>query len=380
VTLDTYRSQFDLAPEMSYLNHAAVGVLSRPAREAVEMFIDERAGSMPGNYEACFPVMERARQRAATLIGAETRNVEFMPNTSAALNVVVQGYPWQPGDRVAVPGCEFPANLLPWLALEARGVEIDVIPHREGTFSVADVEAVLTPQTRVLAVSWVQFLSGFKTDLAALGTLCRERDILFCVDGIQGLGALRLDAPALGIDVLATGGHKWLCAMQGCGFVYVADRVLHQLEPTRGWLNGPLDWDDFENAPRTLHDTAERFRSGTLPTVQIFALDAALGLHLELGQDVAEAAVLSHAARLAEAFDALGLARYGSSDPAHASGIVTFDVEDPEGFEAHLRSRGVEAALRSRKVRFSPHAHTRDADLDLAIEAVSEFTSSKVTA
>ena len=364
---------------MSYLNHAAVGVLSRRARTAVEAFVDERAGTMPGNYEACFPVLDRARQRAATLIGAEARNVEFMSNTSAALNVVVQGYPWQPGDRVAVPGCEFPANLLPWLALEARGVGVDVIPHHEGTFSVADVEAVLTPQTRVLAVSWVQFLSGFKTDLAALGHLCRQRDILFCVDGIQGLGALRLDAPALGIDVLATGGHKWLCAMQGGGFVYVADRVLHQLEPMRGWLNGPVDWDDFENAPRTLHDTAERFRSGTLPTAQIFALDAALGLHIELGQQEAEAAVLRHAARLAEAFAALGLARYGSSDPAHASGIVTLDVDDPEGMEAHLRSRGVWAALRSRKLRFSPHAHTREADLDRAIEAVAEFASSRVS-
>ena len=283
VTLDAYRSEFDLAPEMSYLNHAAVGVVSRPAADAVQGYLAERAGLRPENYEACVPVLERARQRAATLIGAEAGNVEFMPNTSTALNVVVQGFPWQPGDRVAVPGCEFPANLLPWLALEARGVGVDVVPHREGTVSVADVEAALTPQTRVLALSWVQFLSGFTADLAALGALCRDRDILFCVDGIQGLGALRLDAPALGIDVLATGGHKWLCAMQGGGFVYVADRVLHQLDPTRGWLNGPVDWDDLEHTPLTLHGTAERFRVGTLPTAQIHALDAALGLHLELG-------------------------------------------------------------------------------------------------
>lgn len=363
---------------MSYLNHAATGVVSRPARQAVEAYLGERAGTQPENYEASLRVFERARQRAAALIGAEEKNVEFMSNTSAGLNVVVQGYPWQPGDRVAVPGCEFPANLLPWLALEAKGVTVDLIPHRQGTFSIADVEAALTPTTRVLAVSWVQFLSGFRTDLEALGALCRQRDVLFCVDGIQGLGALQLDAPGLGIDVLATGGHKWLCAMQGGGFVYVADRVLHQLEPTRGWLNGPVDWDDLENTPRSLHDTAERFRTGTLPTAQIYALDAALGLHLELGPEDAEAAVLRHAQILADAFDALGLARYGSRDPAHASGIVTIEVDDPEGLDAHLRSQGVQAAMRSRKVRFAPHAHTRQVDLDRAIDAVAAFTRSRV--
>ena len=375
MTLDAYRSQFALAPETSYLNHAATGVLSRPARAAVEAYLEDRSGARPENYAASVPVFERARDRAAALVGVEARNVEFMPNTSTALNVVVQGLSWEEGDRVAVPGCEFPANLLPWLSLEARGVAVDLVPHREGTFTVEDVEAAITPRTRVLAVSWVQFLSGFRTDLAALGALCRDRGVLFCVDGIQGLGALRLDVVATGIDVLATGGHKWLCAMQGGGFVAVADRVLDQLEPVRGWLNGPVDWDDLEHTPRTLHPTAERFRVGTLPSTQIWALDAALGLHLDFGPASIEAAVLRHARRLADAFDALGVRRYGSRDPAHASGIVTISVDDPEGLEAHLRHRGVGVALRSRKVRFAPHAHTRESDLDRAVEAVAEFVA-----
>ena len=373
VTLDAYRTQFDLAPELSYLNYAAMGVVSRRAREAVEGYLAERAGANPENYVDRQPEVDRARARAAALVGAEVRNVEFVTNTSVGINVVVQGLDWRPGDRVAVPGCEFPANLMPWLGLERRGVSVDTIPHREGTFSVADVEAALRPETRVLAVSWVQFLSGFRADLAALGALCRERDVLFCVDGIQGLGALQIDAPTLGIDVLATGGHKWLGAMQGCGFVYVADRVMEDLDPMRGWLNGPVDWDDLEHTPRTLHDTAERFRVGTLPTAQILALDAALALHDELGSSAVEAAVLGHAARLADGFDALGLARYGSGDALHASGIVTITVDDPEGLHAHLHARGVQVAVRSRRVRFAPHAHTRETDIERALDAVAEF-------
>ncbi|MEO0558857.1 MAG: aminotransferase class V-fold PLP-dependent enzyme [Bacteroidota bacterium] len=380
MTLDAYRSEFDLAPGMSYLNHAAAGVLSRRVREAVDGYLAERAGGLPENWETCAPVFERTLHRAATLIGAEAANIEFMPNTTAGLNLMVHGYPWQPGDRVALPGCEFPANQLPWLALESKGVRVDRIPHREGTFSVEDVEATLRPETRVLAVSWVQFLSGFTADLAALGQLCQDRGLLFCVDGIQGLGALQIDAPALGIDVLATGGHKWLGAMKGGGFVYVADRVLHQLEPVQGWLNGPVDWDDLEHTPRVFHDTAERFRLGTPPIAQIFALDAALGLTLKLGSTVVETAVRTHASALASAFEDLGLARYGSSDPAHGSGIVTISVDDPEGLEAHLRERDIWVAMRSRKVRFAPHAHTRPADVERAIEAVAEFTQTTVHA
>ena len=373
MTPDAYRAQFDLAPELSYLNYAAMGVVSRRAREAVEGYLVERAGANPENYVDRQPEIDRARARAAALVGADARNVEFVTNTSVGINVVVQGLDWRPGDRVAVPGCEFPTNLLPWLALNRKGVSVDLIPHREGTFTVEDVAAALRPETRVLAVSWVQFLSGFRVDLAALGALCRARDVLFCVDGIQGLGALQIDAPALNIDVLATGGHKWLCAMQGCGFVYVADRVMDDLDPVRGWLNGPVDWDDLEHTPRTLHDTAERFRMGTLPTAQVLALDAALGLHGERGAGAIEAAVLGHAGRLADGFERLGLARYGSGDASHASGIVTLTVDDPEGLHAHLASRGVQVAVRSRRVRFAPHAHTRDADVDRALDGVAEF-------
>ena len=376
MTLDAYRTQFDLPPEQSYLNHAAMGVLSRRAREAVEGYLVERAGANPENYLDRQPEIDRARARAAALVGADARNVEFVTNTSRGINLVVQGLDWQPGDRVAVPGCEFPANLLPWLALERRGVSVDVIPHRDGTFAVEDAAAALRPETRVLAVSWVQFLSGFRADLAALGALCRDRGVLLCVDGIQGLGALQIDAPSLGIDVLATGGHKWLGAMQGGGFAYVADRVLDRLDPVRGWLNGPVDWDDLEHTPRSLHDTAERFRVGTLPTAQVLALDAALGLHDALGGAAVEAAVLGHAARLAEGFGALGLARYGTADAGHASGIVTVTVDDPEGLHAHLGARGVQVAVRSRRVRFAPHAHTRDADVERALDAVAEFVRS----
>jgi selenocysteine lyase/cysteine desulfurase len=375
VTLDAYRDLFDLPPGLAYLDHAATGVLSRPAREAAAAYLDKRAGRdperTPNDYPADLDRVRRARQRAAALAGADVRNVELVPNTSAGLGLLAAGLDWRPGDRVAVPACEFPANVLPWRALAHRGVEVDLVPHREGTFTPEDVEAALRPETRLVAVSAVQFLSGFRCDLEAISALCRDRGVLLAVDAIQAVGAVRLDVGAA--DLVASGGHKWLCAMQGLGVVVVADTLLDRLRPPRGWLNGPLDWDDLENATLRLHDDATRFRTGTMPTAQAYALDAALGLFLDVGMDQIETAVLGHAARLARELSALGLRRSGSADPARQSGIVAVEADEPDALHAHLAARGVACSLRNGRVRFAPHAHTREADLDRALDAVARF-------
>ena len=377
MTLADYRALFDLPPDVAYLDHAATGVLGRHAHAAAADFLAGHAGHVPArspnNYPADLARIERLRERAARLVGVPTRNVEVVPNTSAGVNWLAQGLDWQPGDRVAVPAGEFPTNHLPWRGLASRGVAVDLVPAPGGTFTADDVAAVITPRTRVVSVSFVQFLSGFRADLAAISDVCRAHDVLFAVDAIQGTGALRIDAGALGTDLVACGGHKWLCAMHGLGFAAVSDRLLERLVPVRGWLNGPVDWDDFDAVSDDVHPDATRFRTGTLPNAQAYALDASLGAMLDVGPETIEAAVLGHAHRLADGLDALGLRRYGSSDPAHASGIVTVDVPDADALVAHLAAQGVYASARSRKLRLAPHAHTRDADITRALDAVAAF-------
>ncbi|HEX8386929.1 MAG TPA: aminotransferase class V-fold PLP-dependent enzyme, partial [Rubricoccaceae bacterium] len=339
-------------------------------------------GVSPNNYTEDLAAGDRARALSADLLGTDTAAVELVPNTSAGLNLVAQGLDWEPGDRVLVPACEFPANRMPWRDLAARGVALDRVGAcGDGTFTVEAVERAMTPRTRVVSVSLVQFLSGFRADVGGIAALCASRGAIFCVDAIQGLGALQLDAGALGAhagpgggDVLvAAGGHKWLCSMQGLGVVAVGRSLMERLRPVRGWLNGPVDWDDFSAETDALHPDATRFRTGTLPTAQTYALGAQVGALVDVGPDVIEGAVLGHARTLADGLDALGFARFGTADPAHASGIVTVEAPDPEGLHAHLAGRGVAVSMRSRKVRFAPHAHTRPEDVERALDAVAEF-------
>lgn len=377
MTLDALRSQFPHTEHQTYLNHAAVSPLSRPVREAIDAHVAERHGGEPdapiANFESFRSVMVEAKERAADVLGTELSRIEFIPNTSAGLNVLARGLDWHDGDRIAVPDGSFPANVYPFLNLEEQGVTVDFVPTEEGAYRVADVEDTLRPETRLLSVSWVHFLSGFRADLEALGALCEEHDVIFCVDAIQGLGALQVDVEAAGIDFLATGGHKWLMATQGIGLLYCDEALQNQLRPPSGWLHGPVDWEHLDEYELTFHDDARRFRTGTLNSVGIAALHAALGLYREVGPAWCAERVLDLSTTLAEELQARGLSRYGTDDSAHASGIVTVAPEAPEALFEHLKEHGITGALRNRKLRLAPTYYNNEFDLQVVLEAVDSF-------
>lgn len=365
------RRQFPHTGRSVYLNHAATGPLSRPVVRAMARYLEQRHRSKVENYAETLPLVEATRARLAHLIGTHVGRIEFAPNTSYALNVLAQGLDWRPGDRVLVPGCEFPANVYPFMNLERRGVQVDFVPHRYGTFSVEEVERRLTPDTRLLTVSWVQFLSGFRADLGRLGALCRDRGVLLSVDAIQGLGAVRLGASVedLGIDFLASGGHKWLMGAQGIGFLYCSDSLQERLVPAlAGWLHGPVDWDNFFDYDLVFHPDATRFRLGTLNHLGITALHAALGLYLEADPEACERRVLALADRLRTGLTESGLRLYGSSEPAHASGIVAVRHPRPDEAYRHLRLNQIEISLRNKLLRFAPTYYNTEDEIDRTVD------------
>jgi selenocysteine lyase/cysteine desulfurase len=378
MTLDALRAHFPHADRLIYLNHAATGPLSRPVVAAMQAYLDERHRTKVENYFDVQPTIANTRERLAGLIGTTAGRVEFAPNTSAALNVLAEGLDWEPGDRIALPGCEFPANVYPFFHQQRKGVTVDVIPHEEGTFTLDALDAALTPKTRLLTLSWVQFLSGFRVDLSAISQLCKDRGVLLCVDAIQGLGALRLDVEQLGIDFLACGGQKWLMGPQGTGFLYVTEVLEDRLTPQAGWLHGPVDWDNFFDYELAFHEDATRFRVGTLNHLGLVGLHAALGLYAEADPAVCEAQVLDLAATLADGLDRLGLRRYGSADPSHASGIVTVRHPDPEALYEYLQVHNIAISVRNRLLRFAPTYYNHSDEIGRVLDAVRTFDRTTV--
>ena len=384
MSLDALRAHFPHTNHQIYLNHAATSPLSQPVVAAMQAYLGERHGADPeapvDNFMEVLPVLEATKERIAAVLKTTVDRVAFAPNTSYALNILTQGLRWRSGDRIAIPDGTFPTNAYPFLNLERHGVTVDFIPTDEGAYTVEDVARTITPNTRLVSISWVHFLSGFRADLNAIGQLCADRDVLFCVDAIQGLGAFQMDVDAWNIDFLACGGHKWLMAPQGTGLLYCTEALQAQIDPPAGWLHGPVDWEHLDDYTLTFHDTAERFRLGTTNNVGLLGLNAALDLYLDAGPVQCEARTRTNARRLADGLADLGVSRYGSDDPSHASGIVTMAPDHPEALFEHLKARGITGALRNRKLRLAPAWYTSATEIDTALAAIEAFHDSTPTA
>lgn len=372
MTLEELREAFPHAGDRVYLNHAATSPLSTPVRKAIETRLAERQGPAIDDHPAFRRTMARTRERAASVLGARADQVAFTANTSDGLNLLAGGLDWEEGDRVAVPGCEFPANVYPFLLLEDRGVEVDFVPHREGCVTAERVAETITDRTRLLSVSWVQFLSGHRTDLAEIAALCRRRDVVFCVDAIQGLGALELDVDWAGVDFLAAGGHKWLMGTQGLGLVYVSDDLLERLRPVRaGWAHGPIDFEHLFEYRLRFHPDATRFEAGTPNELGVPALEAALDLYERAGPTRCEERVLELARRAVRGMIELGHAHYGPD--AVRSGIVTFRHPEPEDLQAYLAEHAVAVAVRNGLLRVSPAYYNTPAEIDRLLDLVDAY-------
>jgi cysteine desulfurase/selenocysteine lyase len=230
----TYRDQFPVTANLIYLNHAAVSPLCRKSAEAMQGLAEDvfKFGSL--HYDEWLNTYEALRVAAARLIGARRDEIAIVKNTSEGIATVALGLEWRPGDKVVAFSEEFPANIWPWLRLEPRGVVIEWL-------SISDPLDKIDQACRgakLLSISFVQYLSGLRADLKAIGEICRRRECFFFVDAIQGLGAFPLDVEVCRIDALAADGHKWMLGPEGCGILYVRKSRMDDVAPVEfGWGN-----------------------------------------------------------------------------------------------------------------------------------------------
>lgn len=297
--VDSWRRQFTLPAHGAYLNHAAVSPLPSCVLAAVDRAMREAAPGAEAIWLERLAECDRVRASAADLLGAgRASEIAFVPNTSTGLSYVAEGLAWREGDNVVTAESEFPSNVYPWLGLADRGVELRRVAEVAGRVPVDSIAEAMTERTRVVALSSVQYATGFRIDLAAVAELCRARDALLVVDAIQSLGALPLSVAELGIDVCVAGSHKWLMAGEGIGLFYVSERALERVRPViRGWLS-VKDWFGPVCDPPEYAEGAARFECGTSNVAGIYALGASVNWLLEIGTEKIARRVLELARRL----------------------------------------------------------------------------------
>jgi selenocysteine lyase/cysteine desulfurase len=369
--------EFPLDPDICHLNHAAVGPWPARTASAVARFAAENARQGSLAYPRWLETQECLRERLARLIGAASpADIAIAKNTSEALSIVAYGLDWQPGDEIVGIAQEFPSNRVVWESLADRGVRWIALDLERSTDPEADLIGLCTPRTRLMAISWVQYARGLRLDLERIGSACRSRGILFCVDAIQGLGALPFDLSLTHADVVVADGHKWMLGPEGVALLYVDPALrprlrLHQF----GWHMlehaGQYDRESWRPAA-----DARRFECGSPNLLGIHGLEASLSLIEEVGLDTIAQSITERVDHLIAHVDRHGWELLSPRDPQRRAGILTFRVPDIDSARVHteLTLRCVLCAHRGGGIRFSPHFYTPLSVIDRAVEHLLELT------
>jgi selenocysteine lyase/cysteine desulfurase len=358
------------------LNHAAVAPPPTPTVEAVAAQLKDVAENGSINYRRWVAVRERARRMVALMLDARPEQVAFMRNTSDALSTVAQGLKWRAGENVVTFRGEFPSNVYPWLRLrDAYGVEVRMCEEREGRIELEELIKLIDSQTRVVAISQVQYSSGFRADLERIGRAARSRaDALLVVDVIQAMGALPIRAEAEWIDVAAGACHKWLLTPEGVGLLYLSDRARERIEPVLvGWTSvvNPEDYGNFEQEWK---DGALAWETGTAPTSLLHGLEASLRLLNETGIERIAAHLNDLTDYLCAQLRGRDYEIVSSRAAGEKSQIVCIRHRSgewsPLALYAHLRKQNIVVAPRGTRLRIAPHLYNTVADIDALLNAL----------
>lgn len=388
-------AEFPSLKNWHFFQHSGVSPMPKRAGDAMRQYIDqsENDAYLTGGW---YKHAELTRKRAAELINADAKELAFIKNTSEGIAFVAGGFDWKPGDEILSTRSEYPANVYPWMSAEKRyGARHIMIPERpDGRIPPEDLFAAVTPRTRMIAISHVEYASGFRTDLAALGEFCRTHTnargekILLCVDAIQSMGALPIDVKAMQIDYLSSGSHKWMLGPEGMGIFFCRHELLESLHPEIGAMN-VINATDYSNIDFTLRPDAKRFECGGYNLAGTFALGASLGIILEVERGIGVPPMENSAPAtsrmiwprihaltemIAEGVSKKGYKVFSPrAREEECSGILSFSAPDPRRHGeiiAALEKQKVVIVEREKRLRAAPHFYQGEEQVHKLIDAL----------
>ncbi|HKB66104.1 MAG TPA: aminotransferase class V-fold PLP-dependent enzyme [Pyrinomonadaceae bacterium] len=371
---DSIRALFPVTGRAIYLNHAAVSAPPTPTIDAIKSQLADVSENGSVNFRKWLAVRESARQLLAGMLGAHPEQVAFVRNTSDALSTVANGLGWQAGDNLVTFRHEFPSNLYPWLrARDALGVEVRVCEEREGRVDIEELIQLIDGRTRIVAISQVQYASGFRADLERIGRAARAHDALLVVDVIQALGVIPTNVEAELVDVAAGACHKWLLTPEGVGFVYLSARARERIQPTLvGWTSVPNP-DDYGNYEQGWNEGTLAWETGTGPVALVHGLEASLKLLNEVGISTIQAYLEKLTDYLCEQLQNTDYELVSSRRKGEKSQIVCIRNTaglSPMDLYKHLRKRNIITAPRGDRLRISPHFYNTLEEIDELVKAL----------
>lgn len=365
MTITEARKQFPHTwTDTVYLNHAAVSPISFAVRDGVSKYLEKRALKGIEPYPWAMKMMLDTKIMLGHLINARAEDLAFVLNTSDGLNILATGIDWEAGDHIILNAVEFPANLYPFLNLKRFGVDVEILRSEDQLITPEQIADTIRPETKLVSVSSVQFMTGQKLDLNSIGKICRENDILFAVDAIQGLPHARFDVIADNIDFVSCGSHKWLMSPEGTAWIYCSERARDRINQSYlGWTSVTNPFDHTSIDPTRLRPDAGRFENGTLNYVGMSGLKASLEFFNEFGLEQMTRNVLELSGYLHDRLTSRGINVITPKDASQRAGIITFEFENAEETHERLMKQDVVISLRVGRLRVSPHFYNTEEEL-----------------
>ncbi len=366
--------EFPVAREGVFLAHAGDCPLPRKVADAIARYASQ---CTEGDQETVvYPAaLEEGRRLGGQLLGCEPDEVAFVGPTSLALSLIASGLKFRRGENILIYFDDYPSNVYPWMALATQGVEVRLMNVRElGVIRARDVLGQVDENTRLVALASCHFISGYRLNIAAIGQALHQRGILFCVDGIQTLGAF--PTPVEHVDMLAADAHKWLLGPCGAGLLYVHRTVRDRINPPLyGWHNVRCP-NYVAQEQIVFRHGAQKFEAGTHNLLGLVGLVAALRLILEVGVDAIAAELLRKRGWLVAALRAKGYAvLQADAPPEHASAIISFHRagSDLPALHQRLLKAGIITSLRTDRsgqkyIRLSPHFYNTEPEFERLME------------
>jgi len=372
-----WRRQMPVCSTLAYFDNAAVAPISGPAAIAMTRYVEEAATLGDTVWPSWNANGHAVRSAAASLVHCEPSEIAIVANTTAGICTVAEGLTWRAGDNVIIPDGEFPSNLFPWMHLAERyGVELKVVPRRGDRVLVSDLIDAIDSRTRLIALSWVGYASGYRVDIDSIVQQAHRQGVLVFLDAIQGLGLYDLDVRKTPVDFLSADGHKWLLGPEGAGVLMVRGEHIASIRPSAvGWASVKAPH-NYAKPEFQLRDDAVRFEYGSANMAGVAGLQASLSMFVavreRLGDDAIENRILDLVECLKEKLSSIGATTRMHADRGHRSGIVNFTVpgEDPSAIRARGLQQGVVLSVRDGGVRAAVHVYNNAEDLQRLIDVV----------
>ncbi len=371
-SMEKVRELFPIVQNKVFLNHAAQSPLPRPVADAVHKYAEDSANFGFSSFDDDY-----GKALFARLIGAKKEEIALVENTGVGLNIAANVLRYPPGSKVVTTDLEYPSVVYPWLR-KSLDVKVHYVKNVDGKILPEDVEKAVDDKTVAVVVSHVEYVNGFRNDLRVLSEIAHKHGAYLIVDAIQSAGAIKIDVKKDGVDFLATACYKWLLSPPGAGYLYVREELIENFEPPFvGWASvkqevfETLDFWDIWSLK--LAETASRFEVGSPSTISFVGAAAAMKMLLAFGIEKIEERILKLTDYLIGAVKNLGLRLQTPEERQHRSGIINFQIANPEEVVKHLRSHGIVVSARAHGIRVSPHFYNTEKEIDALVEALRKY-------